>query len=682
MDKNRDHVHRNIHIMTTVYFLLFFFFLNLLSTYLPTSQVDHFQGQYRFTGAPLGDIVTDVEETKYILQMKTHGKERDSLSRKASLRSYRQTSSRTGRSSSSSPKKEDILAKFRDTEDDEIEADDFASQQANRDSILLEDEFETLKLNSPKSETLKSKSNKNELRPQSLFSTSDLNDDKVDSQTLNRRRDTAFETELNKIDEEDLGLSPTTGSLSSRRRTSKTLSDFSEGTNDTDVTSELDDKDFANLDDVDNIFGNEESGIYSTLKPASKANQRLQTRKNKMKQDAELEEQELSRGYLKLDELKDTKADNEVKHLKSRSPRTKGKFSVSQKVPKGVDYENFEDGFDLDGPVNMGPDKVRSAKGNGTSELATRKSIAVLSGSQQPTHFLSKSTPLNKKYKSTMDLAHEIKDPRPSFNNNNSIMSKLNRIPSFYKKDEKIEFSKNQVNQDIELKKQQLLNKYREMTECQSRLNRGSKSKISPSKRNKTKKIGLLRCLNEHPVASGSVGQMYYNDLNKKWEGNDIDMVKFDNNASVQKPLLISRNEFEKNNCKIEGNMIYDPDKMKWINLDPEERDVFSDLNELDEEHINRTPEELPSPKGPVRGISTFTRRTESSTTNSSSSDNGATHEFDLPVKLIERFYREEARIQLKTCNWFAPKDEYSMAQRYFNRDYIWEIGRMVNDYN
>lgn len=681
------------------------------------------------------------------------------------------------------PSKNDILARFQEADSD---FDDMLGNEQNElqshspdvadPDYFIDDDFKTLRLGSNDIETLKS-GNKPSLSPiNSILKYSennkhsdsfdedflDLQEDKFDTHNL------AFnlKTSLAKPTvPEEFKLSPATiSTLSPKSRIrSKSLSEFSEETNDTDVTSQLNEDDF---EDVDNIFGNEESGIYSSgggntnnHKETSKlnarrANEHLIRKQRQLQNDAELEERELYKKYARLQshanhdeintlKLKDFKTFQNAKSRHNPNPldldALENEKTINYEYTRD-DFENFEEGFDLSSPIKFDSRlqyiatssrdfhqlKSLSTKGHQmSSKMSMPNFNHIANTSSQPNTFRANNI---KKYKSSMDLIGGKESEHPFFNNNNKIIKKLDRIPSFYNKDMLREApdENKKLNADIEVQKQQLLNKYMEITEKQHQLNGTSPKKTNKSlsfmkqqrsSPSKGRKIGLVRYLNENSIpmttskSSNNKTSMHYNPESKNWEGNDIDLMKFEAlttnglnlpSANPSRPSLITVLDFKSKDRKIQGNMVYDSENLKWVNLDKDEEEdevqVFKNLPDLALDNDGRDHQRrfhsshgrTPSPHKLLdRGVSTFTQRTTSTnSTNSEEIHKGGTTsqegiEFLLLEKLVERFYKEEAKISKKTKNWFNSNEVYLVGHTHtipFNSDYFWEIRKMVID--
>lgn len=367
-----------------------------------------------------------------------------------------------------------------------------------------------------------------------------------------------------------------------------------------------------------------------------------------------------------------------------------------------------------------------------------------------------------KKFKSTMDLTgdtlhelpqeHQHPQQQPQgFNFNNRVINKLDRIPSFYNKP-KIPDPESRI---------QLLDKYAERKDkdkANAKVNeRGNTKSIHTSDHHQNhrchphKKMGHVRYLNEG--GTNSNGETYniiprsksmvFNKAQNRWEGNEVDLLRFEH-----KPSLITLKEIEPahkdtnydalNNDEFDddfpgkkrhGNMLYDNVNLKWINLDQDDEYIFDDIPDLIEpletirQHHNQQQQQQQqqrdqhSPTRPTlggtnmiyvlqspisrRGLSQFTQRTTSSTNtistqqqhpsmtrskstllrsqsslsqqqqHQSANDNGAM----IPLvsqKLIDKFAKEEAKINRKINHWFI--DDNNDVKL----DYYWEIRNLI----
>lgn len=679
--------------------------------------------------------------------------------------------------------KQDLLSRFQDHEDNNDDDDIFGEpyddlfQKKLDEPYSLDNDFQTLKLsNSPKfnmhtpkfnSSINSNKISNDNLRVKAAKSRPTLSPHNMISRYTESPEQESFDdfleitsdnaiqslsmslaTQLQKGNsprEIHLSPSPTSMSTSSPKRR-KSLSEYSEGTDDTDVTSHFDDEDFENLDD---IFGNEESGIYGARSKQKahdsaviKAQNHLSMKQRRLRDAAELEELELYQKYNRtkqdMEEVNTLKLKDFNHYNKLEDDVLENDKTVNYEYTKD-DFEVFEDGFDLHGPIDFNVNKLKQySEGKnsfGISNKSNSRHPVVTSKMSMPNFRKSGSANFKnvKKFKSSINLEKALQndfDEHPVFNNNNRLIRKLDRIPSFYQKNDNqpnihlennVE-SQKQASKSIEIQRQQLLNKFMEVKEKERRLKPGyfnplnTKKKITETPKKGThRKIGLVRNLNSLsiPVASES-SKMKFNYKSGIWEGNDIELMKFEdfpnaagptNNLSQAKPGLITSQDFDMKNKKIHGNMIFDLEQLRWINLDHEDDlDIFGDLPNL-EQNNHSSPNRMPSrqtagmtvKKSPMkktesmRGVSQFTQRTTSTNSTNSNSENSITdeedsgqmegYEFNIPDKLIEKFEKEEAKINKKIKNWFNSRQHYKIDNQnpvQYNHDYFWEIRKMV----
>ncbi|EAZ63730.2 hypothetical protein PICST_28190 [Scheffersomyces stipitis CBS 6054] len=520
-----------------------------------------------------------------------------------------------------------------------------------------------------------------------------------------------------------------------RRVTKESLSDFSEG-EDTDITSEFNDNDF---EDLDNIFGNEESGIYD------KMNKILSNKKSALQKQADSEEIELRSQLEKQQEqqrntLSDVNATlrlrdfNKIQIDAPKNNLTSQNLNILDQIEneKTVnyeytrdDFEEFETGFEDNFESNLKNSRSVGPKATNMATVRSKASMPILSRNN------SSSV---RRFKSNMDLVgsygfenidEESMHNEPEFNYNNNVIRKLDRIPSFYNS------NSNSRNSELSSRKSQLLTKYKEQALSEKEKKRQSRLARAGPEQSKHPKLGLVKYLNNNSVIKNpsiptNNKMMRYNSVRQEWEGNEHDLLRFD---SLSKPSLITMNELQdpidddslkpkigKLDVKDSRNphMVYDNENRRWINLREEDDSIFNDIEDLVEDNGNLAKKEyvLASPprqikpntlafKGSIspfvvpnithlqspittRGISQFTQRTASSNTNSSateSSEEEVDEAFKLSAKLIDKFYKEEVKIIKKTQHWFNANEAYDYNIKKMNftdTEYYWEIRKMV----
>lgn len=487
---------------------------------------------------------------------------------------------------------------------------------------------------------------------------------------------------------------PATATSSLRR---KSLSGYSEDT-ETDIT-ELNEDDF---EEIDNIFGKEESGIYSSggrgvqRTDISKASDRLAKKKKQLQMEADVEDQDLVQKYrkqhgdevttLKLRDLQKYQLESNLENDALENERT-----VNYEYTRD-DFESFEDGFEGDLPAKIEPDRLRhfhTSASNG-SRIRQKTSMPVFPNSLRSSMLT--------KFKSSMDLASAFeRKEHPVFNNCNKIIRKLDRMPSFHSRKEinAIQYQHDEeLNSNMERKKKELLEKYMEITEKQKQLQSSPKRPTAVLKSSGSKRhgVGLVRYLNDIsavPAVSAN-GNMKFNARTKRWEGNDHDLMRFEEEMrevppSRKKPSLITSKDFDNRVDTIKGSMKYDAENLRWVNLDESDElknDVFNELPDLEPNDI---PRYRMASKGTQndRGVSTFTQRTVLSVSSDRSSALSVTagDEFLLESKLTAKFQKEELKIYKKTHHWFGPNESYKIDRpKTINREHFWEIRKMVMD--
>ncbi|CUM65579.1 uncharacterized protein PRCAT00003226001 [Priceomyces carsonii] len=535
--------------------------------------------------------------------------------------------------------KQDILKKF---EDDDMEDDIFGVQMTSVDDMV--DDFKTIQIPETELSTLKLP-----------FKKSIKFQDQIDHH-LNLKPN--HRSSLKKAEGLQIYISPTdTISTSSPKSSSvsrqfnhrKTLSDYSE--NDTDATSEVVEEDF---EDIDMIFGKEESGLYK------KMNERLTNKKRDLEYGAELEEIELKRKWENSHHQKDETGTLKLKDFKNYNQREKdiellGQLNRENTIDYDYvkdDYENFEEGFE-----DFDSNRFKVAKHfEAPRSLNMKNSMPNFVSLRSSQGEKAQGSEQLKKFKSVIELNSGDKansGAHPVFNDNNKIIRKLDRIPSFYSK-------------EIKDKKERLLSKYREQAYAKKEQETNTLRRYLQPKRKK--KVGLIQNLNYHPIEYKNI-KMKYNPISKQWEGNEIDLMKFE---SLQKPALITMNDLNDNDkIKKTASMIYDKENLRWINLEEDYDDVFDNIPDLNDEHLNHSP---------VRGISTYTQRTTSSASTLTSEGN-IENEISLSQKNVDKFLKEESRFKRKTEHWFNKGETYILSDREpVRNDYFWEIRKLVID--
>ncbi|KAK6461979.1 hypothetical protein DFJ63DRAFT_314606 [Scheffersomyces coipomensis] len=532
------------------------------------------------------------------------------------------------------------------------------------------------------------------------------------------------------------GIDNANANNSSRRVVTRDdLSSYSEG-DDTDITSQLDDEEF---EDIDNIFGSDESGIYN------KMNKILIAKQLKLQQESELEEVEILKkkqvpqlhdpnGTLKLKDFQQINGtsininnNNNINHtLTDRNLTLLDQLENERTINYDFvrdDFENFEDGFDN----NDFDTKIKHRPGPPPTSGSIRNKVSMPSILKKAN--TQSSIQSIRKFKSTVDFGGIINNNNDDdeedrgYNYNNKVIRKLDRIPSFYNSRPVSEESTNQ--------KQLLINKYKEAERGvhRKRQQQQQQQQQQHTQQYKTHetgrtKMGTIKSINS-VMSNNTISQnsnMIYNYGENRWEGNEIDLLRFEN---LHKPSLITLNEVKLNQANRipttsndkHTNMIYDKENRRWINLDEEDNEsIFNDIDDLDDykrplptqpssssqqqqsqqfwdnDYKLSSPPKMPKSfssnnlRSPIsrRGLSQFTQRTVSSSVeeNEDEGHKGEYSEFMISNTLFEKFQKEEIKIVKKIHNWFNHEESYDFINynngELFNRDYYWEIRKLV----
>lgn len=166
--------------------------------------------------------------------------------------------------------------------------------------------------------------------------------------------------------------------------------------------------------------------------------------------------------------------------------------------------------------------------------------------------------------------------------------------------------------------------------------------------------------------------KMRYNPETLRWEGNEMDLSRFDS-IKLNQPKLISKNAAKPSKEKrhIVGKMLFDPEKLCWVSMDPED-DPFQDIDSLEESRKVPKPLRMRPSSKFARGPSTTSTIMTSTTTSSYGDTQEAEEEFDLSADKVEKFRHEDDKWTRKVKNWFPYADEP------VDYSFMYEIRRMV----
>ncbi|KAK6457482.1 uncharacterized protein RJT20DRAFT_144111 [Scheffersomyces xylosifermentans] len=524
--------------------------------------------------------------------------------------------------------KEDLLRRFQ--ENPRRNSDDIFGANEEPD-FELDDNFKTLKIGSKELETIRQSHqiSQTDSKKSIKFEGDFLDFNENDFANLGRSSFNSISTSSPKqsVFTPESGHNDVFSNQADRPRyervrvTKESLSEFSEG-DDTDITSQMNDEDF---EDLDNIFGAEESGIYD------KMNKILIDKKSILQRQADKEEAELLNRMERQQELRNhTHQDANVtlkikdfnqfqndppKNLTSRNlsilDSMENERTVNYEYTRD-DFDEFEDGFDDDFENNLRRGNSNRAKSSSNAPIGS----SVRNKSSMPILGKSNSSQM-RRFKSNMDIANfygsnleeldedEFSDNEtgPGFNYNNNVIRKLDRIPSFY--------NNNTRGSELLHRKSQILGKYQEQALAQKEKNRMKRQLSKGINEHDKPKIGLVKYLNTNSVIRNpnipTNKIMKYNATSQRWEGNEYDLLRFDslNKPSlvtldeIQDPLSLGKNSLANNdtlkmsNGKPENrdsrnpHMVYDDENRRWINLREDDESIFNDIDDLIEDKRN-----------------------------------------------------------------------------------------------
>ncbi|WPK25893.1 hypothetical protein PUMCH_003229 [Australozyma saopauloensis] len=452
---------------------------------------------------------------------------------------------------------------------------------------------------------------------------------------------------------------------------------------DTDVTRINED----GFEGVENIFGKDESGILETstneyVSPrrfdANRAKEALARQEQERQRAAEAENQEwLLRHQRKYEDALRTLTRKDLqRYAKAVSKKPSMRMNVRYE-----EDEAFQDGFEEFPPDILSSENLSQFK---SYPQEIRPSLSYKASMPSFQHSRTAVPTKPRKSRSNMDFASTHGNQ-----NTKRYNERINSATHRFQGLNKVSQSSENQERDLYLQKRkrakELLRKYLEAPDDQFEVRTSPSKHVSLSRKKHQRNPGIVKNLNRRSTDPGGFGEMRYNPVAVTWEGNEHDLLRFEDDAydamKTREPSLIKSRDFLPQKERI-GNMVYDAENLRWINLDAETEDGLKDLPDL-------VPNDMPQYVLPrstskrllgARGVSVFTQRTILSTSSGSSSRSVPLgDEFFVSDKLQARFEKEEAKIKRKTHEWFDPNEHYSLRHpRPFNHDYFWEIRNMV----
>ncbi|ANB11920.1 Bfa1p [Sugiyamaella lignohabitans] len=190
-----------------------------------------------------------------------------------------------------------------------------------------------------------------------------------------------------------------------------------------------------------------------------------------------------------------------------------------------------------------------------------------------------------------------------------------------------------------------------------SLLKDNSQKKRGPKRRGP----GLIRHLGV-PIASEESNGMHFNPTKLVWEGNDIELKKFES-VNPKTPGLIAF--ISNKGQQVVGDMVFDPDRLCWINIKDDHSDPFEGLDDLEVsssiggKHHNNA------------AVASAAVTAAEKLASSIGGDFAVGNEFNLSAKFIEKMKHEDDRWARKTKGWFSPNEQ-------IDREFLKEIRSMV----
>ncbi|CAN6637659.1 hypothetical protein TRVA0_016S01838 [Trichomonascus vanleenenianus] len=181
----------------------------------------------------------------------------------------------------------------------------------------------------------------------------------------------------------------------------------------------------------------------------------------------------------------------------------------------------------------------------------------------------------------------------------------------------------------------------------------------------------------------GYNGDMHFNPRKLIWEGNDIELKKFDT-VNPKTPGLIAF--ISNKGVQVVGDMVFDPTRMCWINTkeDGTNPDPFEGVEDLDVSvSSHRTASgsrqiQQRAISGSGRGASISIPHQDArvyrhhfAMSLGSQGDFTVGKEFDITPDMVKKLQHEDERWQRKVKGWFSPDET-------FDREYLNEIRAMV----
>lgn len=237
-----------------------------------------------------------------------------------------------------------------------------------------------------------------------------------------------------------------------------------------------------------------------------------------------------------------------------------------------------------------------------------------------------------------------------------SELDTLNELPTSGYKEQSFTVTPKTSSKYYSNIKHKPLDTYKEKEHQKRRLKtRPSKAHLKRNNKDNNKKggPGLIQQLGP-PTSSilskGCNGDMKFNPRKLIWEGNDIELKKFES-LNTKAPGLIAF--ISNKGVQVVGDMVFDPEKLCWIRVNgDQEKDPFEGVEDLDVSVQSKASTIRPSMSESV-------------------GDFQVGREFEINSEMIRKMQHEDERWFRKCQGWFSPDEQY-------DRDYLNEIRQMV----
>lgn len=191
-----------------------------------------------------------------------------------------------------------------------------------------------------------------------------------------------------------------------------------------------------------------------------------------------------------------------------------------------------------------------------------------------------------------------------------------------------------------------------------SSLSKQNKATSGKKRHSRARGPGLIQNLGHHAMPQIQ-GEMHFNPKKLIWEGNDIELKKFDSVTPKTRGLI---SFISNKGVEVSGDMVFDPQRRCWISMVEEDgNDPFEGIDDL----------EVSVSSSSTRTSGGASASARSGSSNSAAGEFVVGDEFRLSNEFLKVLQEEDERWQRKTKGWFPPNEP-------FDREYLYEIRNMV----